>query len=337
MFGLESLDVLIGLVTVYLVLALACTAIVEAIAAWLEVRSKHLEAALKEFFAGELKEKKKFIEAFYAHPLVQALSSDEDKKRLPSYIPPEVVGQVLQALITASGTEPSLKVAVDKLPGSVEDNRIKGLLSVLVTQANGDAAAFRKAVETHFDAVMDRASGQVKRRQQNVALAVSFVLVCLANVDTFTLATALSSSPELRAKMVALAEQQLKEDQPAAAKKEEATPNTKSDNERMPSEDALKIAKQKSEEAFKDYNRARVALETGGLQFGWKNPKDNTAMSFEKIIDELSLAKIVGLLITILAVSLGAPFWFDVLQRLMKLRQTGISPREKKEEKLGTP
>jgi hypothetical protein len=51
-FGLAALDVLIGLVTVYLVFALACTAIVEAISAWTSVRSKNLEAALKEFLAG---------------------------------------------------------------------------------------------------------------------------------------------------------------------------------------------------------------------------------------------------------------------------------------------
>lgn len=324
MFGLESLDVLIGLVTVYLVLALACTAIVEAIAAWLSVRSTNLDAALKEFLAGKLSDSKQFIEAFYAHPLVQALSEDTNGR--PSYIPPQVVGQVLQALITADGAVTSLKDAVDKLPGTAEDNRIKGLLAALVTQASGDAAAFRKAVETHFDAVMDRASGWVKRHQQNVALVVSAVFVCVANVDTLTLATALSSSPELRAKMVAVAEQRLKEDQPipqsVPGKKEDAKPKAEeaspSGTEEKPSKDALENAKQKSEEALKAYDQARVALETGGLRFGWKDLRS-----------EASLAKILGLLISILAVSLGAPFWFDVLQRFMRVRQAGVSPREK--------
>jgi len=44
MLGLETLDVLIGLITVYLSFAMACTVIVEAIASWLNVRSKNLEA-----------------------------------------------------------------------------------------------------------------------------------------------------------------------------------------------------------------------------------------------------------------------------------------------------
>jgi hypothetical protein len=41
-------------------------------------------------------------------------------------------------------------------------------------------------------------------------------------------------------------------------------------------------------------------------------------------------AKVIGLLVSIFAVSLGAPFWFDILQRVMRVRQSGISPREKK-------
>ncbi|MHA6828935.1 hypothetical protein ACQUJV_22350 [Ralstonia pseudosolanacearum] len=38
------------------------------------------------------------------------------------------------------------------------------------------------------------------------------------------------------------------------------------------------------------------------------------------------LAKIVGCLITALAISLGAPFWFDTLQKFLNLRTTGPRP-----------
>lgn len=40
-----------------------------------------------------------------------------------------------------------------------------------------------------------------------------------------------------------------------------------------------------------------------------------------------------GLLITMVAVSLGAPFWFDLLNRLVNLRQTGGKPKTVAEEK----
>ncbi len=151
MFGLATLDVLIGLVTVYLVLGPALTAMVEAIATWLKLRSSNLEAALKEFLAGDLESGEPFVKAFYDHPLVQSLSKGKDGR--PSYIPTEIVGQVVEGLLTASGTAASLAAAVKSLPdqaqsaapsgttqsgtghsGTPETNRIKGLLEVLVTQ-----------------------------------------------------------------------------------------------------------------------------------------------------------------------------------------------------------
>lgn len=39
------------------------------------------------------------------------------------------------------------------------------------------------------------------------------------------------------------------------------------------------------------------------------------------------LQKIIGLALTILAVSLGAPFWFDVLKNLTNMRNTGPAPQ----------
>ena len=85
MFGLETLDELIGPITVYLAFGIACTAIVETIVAWKSIRSSNLEAAPSEFLAGDFTVDKKFVDAFYEHPLVQALSKCNDGR--PSYIP----------------------------------------------------------------------------------------------------------------------------------------------------------------------------------------------------------------------------------------------------------
>jgi hypothetical protein len=38
------------------------------------------------------------------------------------------------------------------------------------------------------------------------------------------------------------------------------------------------------------------------------------------------LAKLAGLALTIGAVMLGAPFWFDLLSKLMRVRSTGAPP-----------
>jgi hypothetical protein len=313
MFGLEMLDVLIGLVTVFLVFALACTAIVEAFAAWFNVRSNNLNAALGEFLSGDISQGQMFIKAFYNHPLVQSLSKGNEGR--PSYIPPEVVGQVLESLLTASGAVKSLSDAVKSLPGTSESNRIKGLLDAFAKQANGDLATFRKAVEVHFDALMDRASGWIKRYSQTTAIIVSAVLVIGANVDTVGIASSLGSSPSAREKMMEVAAQRLTEaraieGQAAAGKTDGGL--------------TLDQAKKQTEAARVALDRARSDMESAGLPFGWRDWPRNFSDTVKKI---------AGLLVSILAISLGAPFWFDVLQRFMQVRSTGVATGKKKEDK----
>lgn len=334
--------------------------IVEAIASWLNVRSNNLEAGLNEFFAGDLKEGKKFVDAFYRHPLILALSKGDTGR--PSYIPPQTVAQVVESLVmTANGAVTTLDEAVDKLPGSPDINRIKGILEAFVAQTSNDAAAFRNAVEKHFDAVMDRASGWVKRRQQKVAFLASAVLVTVANVDTIVLATSLASNPEARIKLVEIAQDRLTEAKSKVGEIEGQAKNSKgldksrgqeektqaedpakptnpqtvdattqaeqsSEDSSKPvkseSDDALNAAKQRTEDARKAVRQAELALQSAGLPMGWKQWPSPIEWP----------AKVVGLLVSIFAVSLGAPFWFDMLQRVMRVRQAGISPREKKDE-----
>ena len=314
MFGLDTLNVLIGLVTMYLAFGVACTAVVEALTAWFSVRSSNLEAALGELLAGQLNEATPFAKAFYDHPLVKALSKGEDGR--PSYIPPAVVGRVVEALVTAKGTAASLAEAVKALPGTPDSNRIKGLLGALVAQTGEDAAAFRKAVETHFDSVMDRAAGWFKRYAQNVALVVAAALVIGANVDTVELATALASSPAARTKVLEIAEGQLK-----AATDAEQKVATQAKAGQTEAVSALAKAKAQSEAARMAVDQAASNMKSAGLPFGWQD-HPRTASGW--------LAKVAGLLVSLLAVSLGAPFWFDVLQSFMQVRASGISPRGKK-------
>lgn len=314
MFGIESLDVMIGIITIYLIFALACTAIVEAISTWLNVRSSNLEAALGEFLHGSVEGDKAFTEAFFAHPIVQSLSKGSDGR--PSYIPPEIIGQVVTGLIHAKEGASTLKQAIADLPGTSEDNRIKGLLDALHREAGEDIAAFRKLVEYHYDAAMDRASGWYKKKTQTFALIVSAFLVIGANVDTLKIVNALSTNPEARAKMVELAQDQV--NRINAASSTPAAPTLHEATEKLAS--------------------AHADLTSAGIQLGWNGSypalKDDQGWHWGEWLDLASskagISKFFGLLLSILAISLGAPFWFDILNRVMQIRAAGASPREKK-------
>jgi hypothetical protein len=52
------------------------------------------------------------------------------------------------------------------------------------------------------------------------------------------------------------------------------------------------------------------------LPLGWKN----------KIFYDFEPLSIVGWLATVLAICLGAPFWFDILNKIANLRGTGPKP-----------
>lgn len=304
MFGLETLDVLIGLMTVYFTFGIACTAIVEAISAWTSIRSKNLDMALNELFSGELAPKEPFITQFYAHPLIQSLSKGQNG--LPSYIPPEIVGQVVESLVVGKSVMATLSAGVSSLPGTAENNRIKGILETFVMHTENDATQFRKAVAKQFNAVMDRASGWYKRKTQTITLIVAALLVLSGNVDTINIATVLASNPEAREKMVNIAQQTLDEAKKQAEEKTSNTPKTD-----------VKQAKDKVTDAEAQYKRAVATFEATGLSFGWKDLPHNVSEY---------LKKAAGLLVTIFAISLGGQFWFDTLQRVMQIRATGPKP-----------
>lgn len=291
MFGLETLDILIGMMTVYFMFGIACTAIVEAISAWTRIRSQNLDVALNEFLSGDLSQNQQFITQFFEHPLIQSLSKGNQGR--PSYIPPDIVAQVVEALVVSKSAMATLSAGVNAMPGNAKNNRIKGILETVVAQTGNNAATFRNAVAKQFDAVMDRASGWYKRKMQTITLIVATVLVLGGNIDSLNLATVLASNPDVREKMVAIAQQEVNE-----------AKNQAQDKER------IAIAKGK-------YNHAIDVMQSAGFELGWKGWPQGVAEW---------LAKVVGLLVTIFAVSLGGPFWFDILQRVMQVRSTGPKP-----------
>jgi hypothetical protein len=72
------------------------------------------------------------------------------------------------------------------------------------------------------------------------------------------------------------------------------------------------------------------ALENLGVPIGWSGDDHKTSGSD---LGNLSLFNLIaGWLITAIATLFGAPFWFDSLQRIVRLKGAGPSPAEKKSD-----
>jgi len=289
MFGLNILDTAIGLVFVYLLLSLTCTALNEWIAGMLSRRSKTLYEGIKTLL--EDPKKPTLLADFYAHPLVQDLHHAD---KMPAYVEPRTFSLVLLDLLVpsdpgASRTMASVRQAVANLPA---DSTTRKTLSILLDQAGDSLLKLEQDMEAWFNGAMDRVSGWYKQRTQVIVLTIAALLSIATNADTFAIATALANNSALREAVIAQAKTYME-----TAKPSEATPaNQPTVNERI------------------------APLQQLGIPLGWKSRPSNPNDWWNKI---------AGLALTAFAVSLGAPFWFDLLNRFMNIRAGGKSPDEK--------
>lgn len=142
MFDSTVLEVVIGLVFVYLIFSLSCTAVKEWFAQWLGLRSKTLKQGISQLLRDPAAQG--LARAFHAHPLIDGLcerkkpswwkrkwwkrnsSGDEQlEKKYPSYIPAQTFALALldAAATTPWGSDPNSesKRLLDSLVKGAED------------------------------------------------------------------------------------------------------------------------------------------------------------------------------------------------------------------------
>ena len=94
---------------------------------------------------------------------------------------------------------------------------------------------------------------------------------------------------------------------------------------RDPSERSV-IVNQAEVAAKSQPSNAGQELEKLKLPIGWSRNKDDARHVPRTTLDWVS--KVAGIAITWLAISRGAPFWFDLLKKLVNLRSAGKSPAD---------
>jgi len=359
MFNSGILDVAVGLTFIYLLLSLVCTALNELIEAKLKMRAADLERGIRELLGGE--DEIAFVKKFYDHPLIFSLflkryepsAVDPKTKRyasgsaLPSYIPRRNFALALMDLMLpaksgtggavsgtagatptapAAGAPPTngaaggtaststaptaLQSLRDAIAGSGNEN-LKGALLPLVDAAAGDVATARANIEDWFDSAMDRVSGWYKRRVQWIVLGLGLALAIVSNADTITIGNALSRDVSMRNSLVAAAQEYAKPNTspaPPSADSAETTDGCRQD--------------QNAPECRVSRNLAQIGRL--GLPVGWDRDDPRTVPNTVGGW----LSKVIGLLLTTVAISLGAPFWFDVLNKIIVIRST-VKPKEK--------
>lgn len=308
MIGLQVLEVAAGLVFLFLSVSLLATIVQEGIAGLLKLRARNLNRAI-----AQLVRDPKVAAALYRHPLLLGpypLSSKPSKSAwaLPSYISSRNFAYALLDVLGERSNIPTqgltaLVSKADSLVEGVEDPDLKRLMSLFVGDthelaARGeDAAAILQArLEDWFDDAMRRASGWYKRRTQALTLLIGLVLAVALNADPFHVAERLWSDSNLRASVTAAAELHVAPaSSPAGAA---ASPTAMS-------------------EAI---TNQLARIESAELPIG----RTASGKLVQRTLSPQYPLWLVALgwLMTALATTLGASFWFDWLQRLLKIRSS---------------
>jgi hypothetical protein len=87
--------------------------------------------------------------------------------------------------------------------------------------------------------------------------------------------------------------------------------------------------------ASRSYSEAKNELESLGLPIGWANgwgaPRQDNMQNRRFEVWNHLFGPLFGWLLTALAATMGAPFWFDLLNKVMVIRST-VKPHEKSPE-----
>lgn len=351
LLGSTMLEVVIGLVFVFILFSVICSALNEWTAGILKLRANTLRVGIQNLLndpAGE-----HLAKQFFNHPLFKGLTLGQ-KQSFPSYIPARTFARILIDIVSPAGAEQrdltqmyrrirdvvaqlsgtddelgkALLILIDEAgvnPQRIEDtakalqqlektrldlldfvhgagNEIAqiefaastlekiGELEASFKQAEEEATAAlyqaQRNVEIYFDEAMNRLSGWYKRRVQVFIIGFALGISLLLNVDTIAIATSLVTNPALRATLVAEAAN-------------------------------LTAVPQPSPEALARVEAILGRIDTLGIPIGWSElPHDAVGWTL----------KVLGLLISTAAIAQGAPFWFDLLGKLINVRMAGKKP-----------
>jgi hypothetical protein len=200
-------------------------------------------------------------------------------------------------------------------------------LEEYVSEGESKLATARQNVESWFNDAMERVSGVYKRYSKWMALVIGFVIALILNVDSVDLTLYLWREPTVRQALAENAANFELPQQELDANPEQALQNFRNQFAGL----SLPIGWGFTRVAATAFYDDRCQLFPGQEQaFGVPVPGTNLCVTPPNSNNQSNLGlKLLGVFLTALAARQGAPFWFDILTRVVNLRGTGANPAEK--------
>lgn len=302
---LAILSIIIGIVFVLLLFSMLTSAVVEVYHAAFSSRGKHLRETLEIMLGKEVCDK------FYNHSYFRQLSHATKPKsslKLPVWVEKQTFSSVLADVLTP----PDSNLSIPERIRLVENPDLRKVLDFLWRQSGDDVVQFQKKVEEWFNDVMARAKDWFGDATKWRLFFIGLALAAVLNADTLQIYKSLSANAAVRDELVSDAEIFM------AGRESVATLDTSKNFEQA------KTDFQAAKQLYHDTVQSPLGLGWGGSMaipadfWGW-------------------LIKFAGWVLTGVAVTLGAPFWFDLLRKLLSLKgNTSSSAPAPKTEKPAT-
>ena len=350
---LKSIDVLIGVSVVMLMVSLVVTVITQAVTTLMQTRGKNLRdgiAGLLQQIQGDLPKEisKKISEAILTHPLIKSAGN-----KFGTVIHREELTALLLELATDDGPQKLEQATKDELTKMLRANgiadpaktieNVRSLVLKLEAAhpelANNEryAIAFLQEASTKFlskihgwfDQTMDRVSDRFTAHARIITFLGSVAVALFLQLDTVNLVSRLEIDPVLRQELVQDAIQRVNQGMPGATG---LTGSTAQPGTPGPSGSSGPI-RTASDAANTGATGVTGATGTTGPPISKADMDNLNKLAAYDIIDIPTSAgdwgkrlvnggimKILGILLTAMLLSLGAPFWYNALKNLIKLR-----------------
>jgi hypothetical protein len=321
--GFAIIETAIGLILVFLVMSLICSALREMIESLFKQRALDLERGLRELLNDP--DGKGLTRALYSHPLVFGLFSGKytparldgklniwfgTGRNLPSYIPTATFARALVDLHRAGKIN------------EIYHPEIHELIQVLADGSH-DTLQIRQNVEEWFDGAAERMSGWYKRRTYAVLLIVGVATAVFFNVNAIVIAHELYNRADLRSAIATSAEKFV-----AAQGTTAGTPQGGDETDcPRPSElvnvdSNTPVSERRAQCALSVSVQELNALAAEGLPVGWRKQGFLNRIQTDYGTNLGYFVVALGWLATGLSVTFGAPFWFDTLNKFVAVRST---------------
>ncbi|MDB5119843.1 MAG: hypothetical protein JWN56_1061 [Sphingobacteriales bacterium] len=340
MSGFPILDLVVGIIFIYFLLSIICSSAVEIALTMGKFRAKMLEKWLMNIFDKEViktnGEKVKLGQAIMDHCSLSALSPNG---KATSYIHAKNFTEALLEKVSYDLNNPkSIAHDLDDLIASIQSSKAlpDDLQRVLLSYANeskntyrsvsvktvSEVELFKSKIENWFDSNMDRVGGALKTHYvRPFTFWIAFCIAIFFNADSISIAKYLYSNPSARAEIAAQAYAAADNDALKAQVNQLRKANVADDS-------VTHSMAQLTDTITARVNELKIAKAAlnDTLPLGWNERVFNDSQG--KFSWLLIPSKLAGLAATILAMMMGAPFWFDLLNKIANLRGTGKKPEE---------